>query len=45
VDLFQATDAVFVLDNTLAGLAGSGIVCPPPEPGLLRKYLRAWLGC
>ena len=39
---FEATDAVFGLDNALAGLAGSGIVCPPPGPELLRKYLLAW---
>jgi amino acid adenylation domain-containing protein/thioester reductase-like protein len=42
VDLFQATDATFVLDNAVSGLAGTGIVCPPPEPELLRKYLLAW---
>jgi hypothetical protein len=42
LDLFQATCAVFVLDNARAGLAGSGIVCPPPGPELLRKYLLAW---
>lgn len=42
-DLFQATNADFRMENTLAGLAGSGLACPPPTPALLRLYARAAL--
>jgi amino acid adenylation domain-containing protein/thioester reductase-like protein len=40
MDLFQATDMQFEMENTMAGLAGSGIVCPPPGGELLERYLR-----
>jgi thioester reductase-like protein len=43
-DLFQATGVTFDQANTLAGLAGSGIACPPPDPELIGKYARAALG-
>jgi amino acid adenylation domain-containing protein/thioester reductase-like protein len=43
-DLFQATGVTFDQANTLAGLAGSGIACPPPDPELLGKYVRAAIG-
>lgn len=43
IDLFQATGADFRMDNTLAGLAGTGLVCPAPSPALLRLYARAAL--
>ncbi len=39
LDLFQATGTEFAMDNTHAGLAGSGIACPPPDRTLLRTYL------
>jgi thioester reductase-like protein len=39
MDLFQATDVTFDMTNTLAGLAGSGIACPPPSAELLGRYL------
>jgi thioester reductase-like protein len=39
LDLFQATGVEFGMGNTVAGLAGSGIACPPPGPDLLRTYL------
>ena len=42
-DLFQATGAHFDQSNTVAGLAGSGIVCPPPDSGLIAKYVAAAL--
>jgi amino acid adenylation domain-containing protein/thioester reductase-like protein len=42
-DLFQATAVTFDQRNTTAGLAGSGITCPPPSPGLLAKYVAAAL--
>jgi len=42
-DLFQATVANFDQANTTAALAGSGITCPPPEPGLIRRYVTAAL--
>ena len=42
-DLFQATNADFRMENTLAGLAGSGLACPPPTSALLRLYARAAL--
>jgi len=35
----QAYMPPFDCRNTLAGLAGSGIVCPPVGPALLRTYL------
>ncbi len=39
LDLFQATGVEFGMKNTLGGLAGSGIACPPPSGTLLRTYL------
>jgi thioester reductase-like protein len=39
LDLFPAGEAVFDMRHTAAGLAGSGIVCPPPTPALLDRYL------
>jgi hypothetical protein len=39
LDLFQATDVDFAQDNTLAGLACSGLACPPPTQELLHKYM------
>ncbi len=39
LDLFPAGDAVFDMRRTEAGLAGSDIVCPPPTPELLDRYL------
>jgi thioester reductase-like protein len=38
LDLFQATDVRFDMTRTLAGLAGSGLACPPPGPELLQTY-------
>jgi hypothetical protein len=35
----QAYMPPFDCRNTLAGLSGSGIVCPPVGPALLRTYL------
>jgi amino acid adenylation domain-containing protein/thioester reductase-like protein len=43
-DLFQATGVTFDQANTLAGLAGSGVACPPPDPEVIGKYVRAALG-
>ena len=43
IDLFQATGADFRMERTLAGIAGSGIACPPPRPALLRLYARTAL--
>lgn len=40
IELFQATGAEFRMENTTAGLAGSGISCPPPSSDLLRLYAR-----
>lgn len=40
IDLFQATGADFRMERALAGIAGSGIACPPPRPALLRLYAR-----
>jgi thioester reductase-like protein len=40
-DLFQATGVTFDQRNTTAGLAGTGLACPPPSPELLAKYLAA----
>jgi amino acid adenylation domain-containing protein/thioester reductase-like protein len=40
-DLFQATGVEFDTQNTTAGLAGSGIVCPPADSRLLRIYIQA----
>jgi thioester reductase-like protein len=40
-DLFQATGVTFDQANTIAGLAESGIACPPPDPELIGKYVRA----
>src|SRR5205814_807864 len=34
-DLFQATGVTFDQANTIAGLAGSGVACPPPDPELI----------
>jgi thioester reductase-like protein len=42
-DLFQATGVTFDQRNTLAGLAGTGVECPPPSPDLLAKYVAAAL--
>ena len=42
-DLFQATGVQFDQTNTLVGLAGSGLVCPPPDSGLIAKYVAAAL--
>jgi hypothetical protein len=42
-DLFQATGSCFDQTNTVAALNGSGIACPPPEPGLIRRYVVAAL--
>jgi thioester reductase-like protein len=39
MDLFQATGVEFDMTNTLAGLAGSGIACPPPTPELIGRYV------
>jgi amino acid adenylation domain-containing protein/thioester reductase-like protein len=39
MDLFQATGVEFAAENRLAGLAGSGLACPPPSRELLRNYL------
>jgi thioester reductase-like protein len=39
MDLFQATGVTFGMDAALAGLAGSGLACPPPGPELLHKYV------
>jgi amino acid adenylation domain-containing protein/thioester reductase-like protein len=39
LDLFQATGVEFAQHNTLAGLAGSGLACPPPTQELLHTYL------
>lgn len=39
MDLFQATGVTFDARNTLAGLEGSGIVCPPANDELLDRYL------
>jgi pristinamycin I synthase-3/4 len=44
LDLFQATGVEFDQGRALAGLAGSGIVCPPPDERLLDRYVRAALG-
>jgi amino acid adenylation domain-containing protein/thioester reductase-like protein len=43
-DLFQATGVTFDQANTLVGFAGTRIACPPPDPELVRKYVRAALG-
>jgi hypothetical protein len=40
-DLFQATGVEFDTQNTTAGLAGSGIACPPADGRLLRIYIQA----
>ncbi len=40
LDLFQATGARFAMERTLAGLAGSGLSCPPPDAALLDAYVR-----
>jgi amino acid adenylation domain-containing protein/thioester reductase-like protein len=40
-DLFQATGVEFDTGNTTAGLAGTGIVCPPADSRLLRIYINA----
>ena len=42
-DLFQATGACFDQTNTVAALVGSGIACPPPESGLIQRYIAAAL--
>ena len=42
-DLFQATGVRFEQANTTAGLAGSGILCPPPDIALIRRYVIAAL--
>ena len=39
MDLFQATGVEFDRTNTRAGLAGSGLVCPPPTAGLIGRYV------
>jgi amino acid adenylation domain-containing protein/thioester reductase-like protein len=39
MDLFQASGVEFGTENARAGLAGSGLACPPPSRELLRKYL------
>jgi hypothetical protein len=40
-DLFQATGVEFDTQHTTAGLAGSGIACPPADSRLLRIYIEA----
>ncbi len=40
-DLFRATGSRFDQTNAVAALDGSGIACPPPEPGLIRRYVAA----
>ena len=42
-DLFQATGASFDRTNTISALSGTGIVCPPPDPALIRSYVAAAL--
>lgn len=44
LDLFQATGARFAMENTRAGLAGSGLRCPDVTPELLLLYARRALG-
>ena len=39
LDLFQATGVRFDQESTRAGLAGTGIACPPPDEALLDRYL------
>jgi len=40
MDLFQATDVKFDMRNTLAGLSGSGLSCPPASDELIQTYVR-----
>jgi amino acid adenylation domain-containing protein/thioester reductase-like protein len=44
LDLFQATDVAFDRREALAGLAGTGVVCPPPSLDLVTRYVTAALG-
>ncbi|MBY0359354.1 MAG: amino acid adenylation domain-containing protein [Candidatus Obscuribacterales bacterium] len=39
MDLFQATDMTFSMQNTISRLAGSRLSCPPPSEALIHKYL------
>jgi amino acid adenylation domain-containing protein/thioester reductase-like protein len=39
MDLFQATGVRFGMERALAGLAGSGIVCPDVDDALLDRYV------
>jgi amino acid adenylation domain-containing protein/thioester reductase-like protein len=40
MDLFQATNVCFAMENTTSALAGSGIDCPEPSDELIDLYLR-----
>ncbi len=40
LDLFQATEVTFDMQNTLSSLAGSGISCPAADSRLLQLYVR-----
>ncbi len=44
LDLFQATGAEFGMEHARAGLAGSGLECPPVTEALLHTYLRYTFG-
>ena len=43
MDLFQATDVQFDMTNTLAGLSGSGLRCPPASHQLIETYVKQFL--
>jgi hypothetical protein len=41
LDLFQATGVRFGQERALAGLAGSGIICPTVDEALLDRHVAA----